>query len=191
MQYIRDWQHTYCSNGIASTHLAGVQWAIIEEPLLKSRNIGLETITAYVEHFNAPACHGRINPKWFDDHHLAEDHVRHFASDVLAMVPLLLSFMRDVVAPLGVLQRHIEGLEALNKVLSFFAHCGRVTEAKYHEMSALIHDHRSIFVELYGDYVKVKFHHAGHIARDLYRLGICLSCFPLERKHRNTKSLIL
>ena len=171
--------------------MAGVRWDIIQEPLLKSRNIGLDTIAAYAEHFHVPACHGKINPKWFDEHHLAEDHVRHFASDVLHMVPMLLSFMLDVVAPLGVLQRHIEGLDKLNKLLSFFLHCGRMTEARYHAMSALIHDHRSIFAELYGDYVKIKFHHAGHIARDLYELGICLSCFPLERKHRTTKALIV
>ena len=58
-------------------------------------------------------------------------------------------------------------------------------------MSALIRDHRSIFAALYGDYVKIKFHYPGHIVRDLYELDICLSCFPLDRKHRTTKALIV
>ena len=59
------------------------------------------------------------------------------------------------------------------------------------ELQSLIEKHMEFYAELYGDIVKPKFHHAGHIARDLFKIGVALSCFPLERKHKVIKSLIV
>ena len=190
-QYIRDWQHTYCSNGVASIHLAGVLHAIRKDDVLKENKIGLETITEYCSHYTVPACHGRIKKNWFDPDYLAADHVKHFASDVLYMIPLLLAFMVDVVQPLGVLLRHIEGLALLNRVISFLAIAGRMTTTKSRELLSLIEQHMGIFAELYHKMIKIKFHHAGHLASDLLYIGVSLSCFPLERKHKLVKSLII
>ena len=189
--YIRDWQHTYCSNGVASWHLAAVLHVVVDNPVLIRANIGLHTITEYCSNYKVPRCHGRINKYWFDPAYLAKDHVRHFASDVLMMVPFLLAFMVDVVQPLGVLLRDIEGLALLDKVLSFLVHAGRMMEDNYRELQSVVVQHLTVFAELYPNFIKVKFHHAGHLPRDLFKLGVCLSCFPLERKHKLLKSMIV
>ncbi len=189
--YIRDWQHTYCSNGVASAHLAGALHAITEDPTLIREGIGLDTITEYCSHFNVPASHGRVNKYWFDPDYLADDHVKHFASDVLHMIPCLLAFMVDLVQPYGVLLRHIAALDALNKVMSCLLHIGRVTDEKLDELQGLVDRHLQLFAELYRNFTKVKFHHAGHIPKDLWKLGVGLSCLPLERKHKLLKSLIV
>ena len=39
--------------------------------------------------------------------------------------------------------------------------------------------------------IKIKFHHLGHLADDLWKLGKPLSCFVLERKHRDYKKIVL
>ena len=190
--YIRDWQHTYCSNGVASSHLAAALHAICKCPILKRAEINLDTVTEYCSHFVVPRAHGKINKYWFDVKYLANDKVRHFASDVLHMVPCLLAFMVDVIKPKKVLLKHIEALDALNKVLSGFLHAGPVTAEKRDELQGLVDRHRSLFRMLYGiDFVKIKFHHAGHIPQDLWKIGHALSCFPLERKHRSIKSKIV
>ena len=107
------------------------------------------------------------------------------------MLPLLLAFMLDVVQPLGVLARHIECLALLEKITSFLTCTIAVTDAKRLELDKLLREHMAIFVELYRVHVKIKFHHTGHLARDLWRMGSTLSCFPLERKHRDLKEIIL
>ena len=75
------------------------------------------------------------------------------------MVPLLLAFMVDVVQPLGVLQRHIEGLEALNHVLSYLIIAGNMNRQSMIELQSLIEKHMIIYEALYSDIVKPKFHH--------------------------------
>ena len=40
--YIRDWQHTYCSNGLASSHSAAALHAICKCPILKRAEINLD-----------------------------------------------------------------------------------------------------------------------------------------------------
>ena len=49
--------------------------------------------------------------------------------------------------------------------------------------------HSSIFTELYHlpKYYTVKWHHLLHLPDDLRRLGKLLSCFPMERKHKDIK----
>ena len=59
--YIRDWQHTYCSNGIASGHLSGVLHAIIGDEILEHEQITLETITEYCSHYTLPSCYGKVS----------------------------------------------------------------------------------------------------------------------------------
>ena len=63
--------------------------------------------------------HGKVQQTWFDASYVSAGFVRHFAQVVLAIVPLLLAFMMDVVHPIGVLERDIECLASLDKVCSF------------------------------------------------------------------------
>ena len=190
-QYFRDFQHTYASNGVASAQLAGVLQAVQDEPTLQAHGITLDMIKEYASQYNLPRCHGRVNKHWFEDTYIASDHVRHFASDVVAMITMMAAFMSDIVSPHGVLQQHSECLNLMHEIFSLLFSAGVVTEQIYTRLKRLIDCHRTLFRRLYPNFIKIKFHHTGHLADDLYRLGVSLSCFPLERKHRKLKSIML
>ena len=87
--YIRDWMHTLVSNGVAGSHLALMCQALIHV------GCSLEIIRTYIKRFTLPWTrnHGKISDMYFKDALMETDHVRHFASDVLGMVPLLTSFL--------------------------------------------------------------------------------------------------
>ena len=63
--YIRDWQHTLASSGVAGTELSGCLTAIQTCKTLKDKGIGLHTIEAFTTHFHLPATRGKINTNWF------------------------------------------------------------------------------------------------------------------------------
>ena len=185
-QYIRDPQHTYFSNGVAN-----IQLGCVGNADLKRRGIGLVTITEYVAHYSLPKTRGQFNPLWFSEAHLSKGFLRHFAQDIVSIIPLLLSFMLDVVKPLGIMLREIECLCLLDKLTSILMHTYDVTKEVYDNLEKTIEEHRALFRELYKEHIIVEFHHSGHLADDLWRLRRCITCFPLERKHRDLKGVSL
>ena len=190
-QYFRDWQHTYCSNGVASIQLGCALNKLKTDAVLKRQGIGLSKITEYCSHYSLPRTRGKVSTNWWDAHYLGEGYVRQFAADVLEMVPLLAAFLADVVRPLGRLVEDLSCLEKLDQILSVLKHSGRFAAEAFRELDRLVGEHMTQFRELYPGYIKIKFHHCGHLPRDLMRLGAQISCFPLERKHRTLKTIAL
>ena len=66
-----------------------------------------------------------------------------------------------------------------------------MNDAWYREFRTAVDAFATLFVILYHHLVKIKFHHLMHLPEDLRRLGLVLSCFVLERKHRDWKRLSL
>ena len=58
-------------------------------------------------------------------------------------------------------------------------------------LRTLVNEHAELFVMLYPNYVRPKFHHLFHIADNMVWLGALMSCFVCERKHRFTKRAAL
>ena len=190
-QYLRDWQHTLVASGVAGSLLAGVCHAIKKCNVLVKAGITLETCTEYCSHWVLPTAYAKINTNWFDNHFLEQDHVKHFASDVLSMVPLLLAFMIDFCRPLGQLEEHIEALSLMEQILSLLICTTAMDEACHAELTSIIDRFRALFYEFFHQLIKIKFHHLGHLADDLLKIGKALNCFVLERKHRDYKSIVL
>ena len=190
--YIRDWQHTLASSGVASTELAACLHAFRDDAVCKQNGLSLQSIEQYCSIFHMRARHagGKVNCNWFRLKFLAADHVRHFASDVLCMLPLLLDFMTNVVKPLGAMSDHIQSLSLMNQIVSFLRFTYDITPESYIRFRRIVDDHHVIFIRLYSDHVKVKFHHL-HLPEDLLRIGTCISCFVTERKHRDWKRFSL
>jgi len=179
--YIRDWMHTLCSNGVAGTHIALVCQA------LSAVGWDVSIVRTYAHMFTLPKTRGRgrVSDLVFKDTLMATDHVRHFAGDVLQMVQLLHTFLQDKIKPRGVLADNIECFSLLNTIIAILRR-GSMDEAIHRKLLHCIVQHNTMFVTLYGnEHAKIKFHHLMHLPDDMLRAGSCLSCFPTERKNKD------
>ena len=192
--YCRDWQHTLLSSGVAGSHVAGLLTAVKKSRALKRAGITLDTMRQYASHFILPRTRPKLNENWFHNQFLENDHVKVFASDVLTIIPILVVFMLDVVAPSGMMQDHIKAIVILGEIMAVLQHAEMI-EPIYERLRSIIDEHQVLFIKLYGhpdnSLIKVKFHHLGHLPEDLLRLTKNMSCFPTERKHRDWKSACL
>lgn len=178
--YIRDWMHTFVSNGVAGSHLA----LLCGE--LANVGIGIHVLQAYSQKFILPTSRGKkVSELYFQDHLVSADHVRHFASDVLGMVSIMYAFLLDKVAPRGLLLPNIECFKCLYKFMCILRK-GDMSEAIRTVMKDLIVKHNRLWLELYGNIPsKIKFHHSYHIPDDMLYLLHILSCFVTERKNKD------
>ena len=117
--------------------------------------------------------------------------MRLFATEVCQMLPLVLAFLDDVVVPKGVMADDIKCFRFLAQIMSLLMTNSDITDAVFFKLESVVDQHRALFVKLYSDLVKIKFHHEGHLPYDLWRLGKSISCFPCERKHRDYKRIVL
>ena len=189
--YFRDWQHTLASSGVAGTEIACVLTVLQKNKTLKAQNITLDTVLDYCTKFTLPSGHGKFNENWFKSKFLAKDHVKHFASDVLGMVPLLASFLVTVIVPTGEMLEHSACMSLLRDMLFFMSSTYDMTLEAYTHIRQLVNAHHKLFRKLYRAFTKIKFHHLFHLPEDFQRMGAILSCFVTERKHRDWKAVSL
>ena len=189
--YFRDLQHTLASGGVASTELAVFLNLFQKNARLKAAGVTLERLSQYAQAFTLPRSQGKPNLNWFHSSFLAKDHVKHFSSDVLSMYPILVAFAVDAILPCNVLQDNVRCLILMEAILSMLCNVPVVTDAVYEKLNSLIMEHARLFQRLYPAHIKVKFHHMLHLAADLKRLGFSISCFAMERRHRDWKSVVL
>ena len=185
--YIRDWQHTLVSSGVASTEIAVCLTVLQKDRTCKAHGITLAAVEEYSKHFVLPSCRGKINENWFRSKFLTTDHVKHFSSDVLAMIPILESFLVQVIRPLGVMLDNVKSMTLLSEIMSFLQLTMDISPSDYEYLRKLVDEHHVIFQKIYAQNIKVKFHHLLHLPEDLRRVGSVVSCFVTERKHRDWK----
>ena len=182
--YIRDWMHTLCSNGVAGTHLA-----LICQKLADDVGCPLEALRLYGRGVTLPRSRGKVSELFFKDELMRGDHVRHFASDVLGMVTILYMFIVEKAIPRGWLPRNCECFIALYTILCILRR-GDMTAPIHANLSAAVSRHANLFLELYGNAAaKVKFHHLLDLPDDLFRLGKALGCWVTERKNKDIKAV--
>ena len=95
--YLRDPMHTLSSHGVAGTHIA------LLVQTLKHYGVKLDIAQAYAKKFPLPRARGTVSDSYFQDSMLESDHVQHFASDVLGMIPILHTFLQDKFEPMGLI----------------------------------------------------------------------------------------
>ena len=179
--YIRDSMHTLTSNGVAGTHLALMCQKLGEV------GCSLEIIRTYSKQFTLPRCRnrGKVSDMYFKDALMMSDHVRHFASDVLGMIPLLFAFLIEKIQPRGLLTSHIRCFSLLHIILCILRR-GEMNAYIHSKLSAIISQHNTMFLELYGNHnAKIKFHHLYHIPDDLLEAGSAINCYVTERKNKD------
>jgi hypothetical protein len=174
--YLRDWMHTLLSGGVASIELGLVCAA------LNKVGIDIDIVRAYALKFNSP--YG-TNKFWFKPQLVEDDHVKNFASDTLSMVTIMHSFLIDKIRPRGLLEPNIDCFKTLFSICCTLRR-GTMSVEIRNALCNLVVKHNSLFLTLYGDaHAKIKFHHLYHLPEDVFHIGQCISCFPLERKNKD------
>ena len=182
---IRDWMHTMVSQGVAGTHIA------LFLHVLSCNGITLDKIASYAARFHLPKGRGKVDLTWFAAHRVSDDHLRSFASEVLNMCPIIQAFLDDMVRPMGLLLEHVRCFTLLHTILQVFC-LGPTRSVRHIDLvRESVIEHNRLFARLYPSGVKPKFHQMFHIAENMSTLGVLLSCFPMERKHRSVKSAAL
>lgn len=180
---IWDWMHCLVSNGVADVELglfaqamcgAGISMKQLEAFVLEFR--GLHSVNAFGKDFLAKRLKGDGSA------------FKGFSEELLSLLPLVQVFCDMVLVPLGILGRHIA---CFNKLCVIIEVLKLGDEAVNHVtfLRDTIKEHHELYIELYGlDETKPKLHYVMHLP-DLQRLGINLSCFVTERKHRLCKAV--
>ena len=183
--YVRDWMHTWCSGGLAGTHISQVMQA------LQANDIGIDIVKAYSKLFVSPMSKRIKTDLFFQNEMLTSDNVRHFASDVLTMCFLLCAFLVEKIAPRGIMLSNIECFRKMFKIICTLRR-GLMTAEVRDRLKSLIVNHGTQFLELYGcQKAKIKFHHALHLPDDLHRLDCkTFSTFTTEAKNKDALAIV-
>ena len=191
--YIRDWQHTLASSGVIGSEIYACLSEQQKNNTLKNRDppITLVTLEEYADNFHVPTERDAVNKNWFKSKFLTKDHVKHFSSDVLCMLPIVYSFLVAVVEPIGVMTANVQSMGLLCKIVSILQMSYDFGDKEHKLLRKAIDDHHKLFRAIYGHCIKVKFHHLFHLPENLLWLKRVVSCFVTERKHRDWKALSL
>jgi hypothetical protein len=110
---------------------------------------------------------------------------------MLSLLPILECFLVDVDDPESALHPHVVCFQLLCAIVGILGLGPDDCVPFVPQLTDLIAEHGALFVELYGEHVKPKFHHFRHLPETIDRLQKCVSCFVTERKHRLTKRMAL
>ena len=178
---LRDPMHSLVSNGVAGTESA----RLIAE--LKELGVTIAHLRRYVGAFTLPKAHGKAPTSVMDASKVMVDSLRCFASELLALAPLLLAFLEDNIVNRGIMLEHYRCYKLMVQILAITT-CGpRGGAQRSRELGQSIIEHHELYRRLYPDYIKPKFHHLLHVEENINHIGLLLSCFVTERKHRSVK----
>jgi hypothetical protein len=185
---IRDWMHTLVSNGVAN-----VQCARLLHFMVKRLTFKLDPISAFVVAFVLPQRFGKTHPSWVSKKRLGKGwkSLTSFSGEMLSLLPILECFLVDVDDPESALHPHVVCFQLLCAIVGILGLGPDDCVPFVPQLTDLIAEHGALFVELYGEHVKPKFHHFRHLPETIDRLQKCVSCFVTERKHRLTKRMAL
>ena len=180
--YFRDPQHTLFSTGVGESEVAGV---VLE---MNRHGKTIDDLRRYSVDYLFPKRVTKVDPRWFQKKMFSTFGTKHFAGDMIAVIYLVGAFLQDEVAP-GLMDKHIECFMLLVRITAIVMSAGDATASVIDGLRSAVDRHAVLFSELYDDpkMYKVKWHHLLHLPDDLLRLGKLLSCFPMERKHKDIK----
>ena len=177
--YIRDPQHVLLSGGVAGTHMARLLATLGTEIRRQ--------LQAYVACFQMPKAAGKNPSSLLDDKRVEDDHMRCFAGELLDLAPLVMAFLEDALVPKNLFPDHTHCFSLLVRILQICTSGPRRAASNVDELQRTIDNHHEMYKRLYPEWIKPKWHQMLHIPEDVKDLGLMLSCFVTERKHRSIK----
>ena len=182
---IRDWMHTLANAGLANVHIGLLIHVLV------AYGISVQMISDHVMEYTLPKKYGKVQRTWITENRLKDDNLSSFAGTILALVPILLCFLKETIEPMGILAGHILCFSLLNDIIDICRLGADKAMAHIDRLARVIAMHAEMFVELYPGAAKPKFHHLFHVIDNMRWLGKLLSCFVTERKHRSSKKAAL
>ena len=179
---IRDWMHVLVSGGVAGTEMACMLQCLDDE------GIGPDFIVEAAMRYHLPYGRGKPQAAWFDAEHIGEKNMKSFASEQLTMIALLAAIIDDFITPRGILPLHAKCFQLIAEIVAILSLGPEGAMPFCNVLRALIEKHADLYVQIYPDQVRPKFHHLFHIPDNMEYVGKLLSCFVTERKHRATKA---
>jgi hypothetical protein len=176
-----DHMHCLTSQGIASAELG----LFVAE--IHGHGVSLEQVDSFNSMFVLPKKFGTWRADFLQARaDPATGKLRIFASEALTLMVLMQQFVLRVLLPSGQLPRHCRCFLLLAEIIR---HLQRGDEACQHSLTLdrLIAQHAALATELYPGTVRPKLHYLAHIPDQLRRMQINMSCYTMERKHRDTK----
>jgi hypothetical protein len=113
--------------------------------------------------------------------------LRSFASEIVALIPILVHFARCVLKPMHKLLEHVECLELLFALTSLLFRDECVKQIP--KMRHLLEAHHRLFARLYPLACRPKLHYLHHVVDGIERQQVHLNCFGSERKHKEAKAV--
>ena len=171
--YIRDWTHILVSGGVANSEVHGVVKA------LKDNGVPLKLLGDFSLEVVLPRKYGTVSQTWlapsrFDD---KGRELHSFASYMLTLLPIIGCFLQDMIQPHGILQDHIERFLKLVTVVGLLSSGAEYAVQHMGLLAETIVDHHKLFVRLYPDSIKTKFHMLLHLPELYSRMQKVVSCF--------------
>ena len=189
--YIRDPMHVLVSGGVAGTETARVIASIVS--ILgeggSSTSACYGSLQSYIDNFVMPKANAKRKGWCVTERMVGADSMRCFATDILDLAPLLLSFLEDVMVPRGVLIEHARCYRMIVRILQICTMGPRQASLFLVELRQTILDHHALYRVLYPEFIKTKWHQLLHVPENIEHLGMSLSCFVHERKHRCVKAV--
>lgn len=171
--YIRDWMHILVSGGVANAEVHGLVKA------MKDEGLPLKLLGDFSVEIVLPSKYGKVSPTWlapgrFDD---KGRELHSFASYLLTLLPIIGIFLQDIVQPHGILQDHIECFLKLVSIVGLLSSGAEYAVQHMGLLAETIVDHHRLFVRLYPNHVKTKFHQVLHLPELYIRMQKVISCF--------------
>ena len=105
-----DWMHALVANGVATWELCG----LVQE--MRNTGFAVAQVDAWISLHTLPTRLGKL-PASFLQQRCSEETLKAFASEVLVLLPVLLAFVRSVVAPSGAMRQHCKCFELLCQIV--------------------------------------------------------------------------
>ena len=184
---LRDWLHTLVSGGVCNVECAAVINA------LQRHGIALGVLAEFLDAFVLAKRHGKTDVAWLSKKRLGKkgDTLQSFSGVMLSLVPIMAAFLDDVIPSEHPLHDNAVCFRLLTSILLICSLGPELAMNYINVLKELIDAHAILFVKLYPNAQRPKFHHLFHIVDGMQYLGKLLSCFVTERKHRTTKRCAL
>ena len=181
---LRDWMHVIPGDGVGNSNVAAVLYEL--QPL----GITTELVQEFSLLCHIPSRLGRVSKAWFSPTRLRNTTIASFASNILTMIPILYLFLHEFGC-FETIPEVCRCFELLYWICALLQRGPQDAMKHADRLRQLVIDYHGLFARLHPAYMKPKLHHLHHVVDTMLRLGACLSCFVLERKHRSIKAAAL
>ena len=186
-----DWMHTlYASGGAGQYEINAFVLAVKGIPQFKGIDV-LKMLDAFAGKVYWPSDRKKLPKQFFETRVRPnfDDHIKAFAVEAMAATGVLDCFCEMVLREERHLPDHCLCMGMLAKITRLLGHGDGVLR-QINLLRRLVHEHRILFVRIYGtELAKPKIHHLEHIPDSMERHGVNLDCRPMETKHATTKRM--